>query len=108
MTVNEPFAELAAESVAVQVTVVVPSGNVEPEGWSQLIVGTAPLSSVAVTVYETEAPAVLLASAVTGPGTVSVGGVVSGTSKVTVTSADAEFVPSLQVIVLVPTGKCHV
>jgi hypothetical protein len=41
---------LPAPSVAVQFTVVVPSGNVEPEPGEQLIVGGAPLLSVAVTV----------------------------------------------------------
>jgi hypothetical protein len=105
VTVNEPLDEFPDESVAVQVTVVVPSGNVEPDGWSQLMLGSVPLSSVAVTVYETTAPEPLVASAGGGDRTVITGGVVSGTVSVTVTSLDALLVPSVQSIVVVPTGK---
>jgi hypothetical protein len=49
-------------SVAVQVTVVTPTGNVEPEAWSQTTVGVSPDSSVAVGALNvTAAPAPLVA-----------------------------------------------
>src|ERR1051326_5996670 len=59
--------------VALQLTVVVPSGNVEPEEGLQT---TGALSS-AVAVYVTTAPAALVASAVMSDGSVSVGGLVT-------------------------------
>src|ERR1700752_3085939 len=59
--------------VALQLTVVVPSGNVEPDGGLQTI---GALSS-AVAVYVTTAPAALVASAVMSDGSVRVGGPVT-------------------------------
>jgi hypothetical protein len=57
------------EAVAVQFTVVVPIAKVEPDAGVQTTVAL----SVAVTVYETAAPALLVASAVIGAGKVSTG-----------------------------------
>ncbi len=50
VTVNDPDELLPAASVAVQVTVVVPSGNVLPDAGEQTTTGDGSLSSVAVTV----------------------------------------------------------
>jgi hypothetical protein len=51
VTVKEgAVAGLPAASLAVHETVEDPSGNVVPEGWSHVITGAAPLSSVAVIV----------------------------------------------------------
>src|SRR5438309_2163823 len=68
-------------SVAVQVTVVVPSGNVEPDADEHITTGAASTASVAVgCAYVTTAPAALVASTVTSEGTPwRTGGVVSTT-----------------------------
>src|SRR5262245_4397003 len=50
-TVNEQLAEFPQSSVAVQVTVVVPTGNVLPDGGTQTMVGVWSQLSVAVAVY---------------------------------------------------------
>ena len=60
-------------SVAVTVTVVMPSGNVEPEA-GVFVVVTAPLESVAEVVKFTTAPDALVASAIMFDGTVMIGG----------------------------------
>src|ERR687894_271249 len=81
MTLNEPVASFPAASVAEQLTVVVPSGNVEPEAGSH-VTGTEPsTASVAVTAaYVTSAPCGLVASAAGGAdGSVNSGFVVSCT-----------------------------
>ena len=52
VTVNEAVALLCAASSAVQFTVVLPTGKVEPEAGVQLTVGAVPLSSEAETEYE--------------------------------------------------------
>jgi hypothetical protein len=68
-------------SVAVQLTVVVPTGKGEPEGGLQTIVGVPPQLSVAVTVKLTGLPVAIAheaaATEVTPPGQVITGGVVS-------------------------------
>ena len=65
-------------SVAEQLTVVVPSAKVEPEAGTHVTAGLAgEVSSVAVALKETTAPAALVASAVMLPGTVTTGGVLS-------------------------------
>lgn len=51
LTVNEHVALFPAPSVAVQATVVMPSGNGYPDAYVQLIKGDAVRSSVAVTLY---------------------------------------------------------
>ena len=79
VTVNVRVPVLPAASVAVQVTVVVPSGNVAPEAGAHAA-ATAPLTrSVAVTVNGTTAPADEVASRTIGAGTEIDGAVVSRT-----------------------------
>ena len=64
VTVKVRDETLPAASVAVTVTVVVPSANIEPEACEYVIV-TGPTASVAVAAaYETAAPAGLVASTV--------------------------------------------
>ena len=64
VTVNVLLAEFPAASLAVAVTVVVPSGKVEPEA-GVLVVGRAPLTaSMAEVEKVTTAPAALVASTV--------------------------------------------
>src|SRR5436309_665885 len=70
---------LPAPSVAVTVTVVVPSTNVVP-GACEYAIDTAETASVADATKVTRAPAALVASAVTSTGTVSDGAVVSTTT----------------------------
>ena len=107
-----PGAELLLDaSVAVHVTVVVPTGNSEPDAGLQLTVGLGSLLSVAVAENVTIAPAELVACVVMSPGTVRVGAVVSGggvAAEVTVTVALALFCGvalSVHEIVVCPTGK---
>ena len=47
VTVNEPLALLPEASVAVQVTIVVPSGKVEPDAGEQVTAGEGSTASVA-------------------------------------------------------------
>jgi hypothetical protein len=68
---------LPAASLAVHETVVVPSGNVCPDVWSQDTLGAGSSESVAVTENWTLAPPGPVASTVLDPGTDTVGGVVS-------------------------------
>jgi hypothetical protein len=77
VTVNEPVPVLPAASVAEQFTVVVPRANVDPDAFEQVTVGLVGFASLAVAVYVTTAPALLVASAVTSAGRLSCGGVVS-------------------------------
>ena len=49
VTSKDAVAEFPAESVAVHVTLVVPSGNVEPDGGAQLSSGAESTASVALT-----------------------------------------------------------
>ncbi|HVC88943.1 MAG TPA: hypothetical protein VNC40_16170 [Gaiellaceae bacterium] len=70
VTGNCVVAVMLCASVAVHVTVVVPSGNVAPLVWSQPTVTASPGTSVAVGVLKlTAAPDALVASAVIGAGT---------------------------------------
>ena len=79
VTVNEAVAGLPAESVAEQLTVVVPIANVEPEGGGQ-VTGTTPstLSTAEAAAYVTAAPVAPVASTTMSAGTAITGGVVSG------------------------------
>src|SRR4051794_26566733 len=78
-TRNVWFAALPALSLAVQCTVVAPTGSTSPEVASH-DTGAGPLTrSVAVTANETVAPPGRVASAVTAAGTVITGAVVSTT-----------------------------
>jgi hypothetical protein len=81
VTVNVFVVALPRLSVAVQLTVVVPSANVLPEALAQLVdTGLLTLlGSVAVTAKVTAAPAPDVASVVMLAGTTSVGAVVSRT-----------------------------
>ena len=92
-----------AEFVALQVTVVVPIGNVEPEGGVQVTV--APLVAVGVG-YVTTPPVEVVAVTVILIGQVIAGGWVAGVS-VTINwheSDPAELV-AVQVTVVVPIGN---
>jgi hypothetical protein len=75
-TWKEALPVFPCASLAVQVTVVVPTGNVEPDAGEQFELVT-PTASVNVTVYATTAPAALVAAVVMFAGTVIAGGVVS-------------------------------
>lgn len=93
-------------SVAVQVTVVVPSAKVLPEEGEQLGVMLPSTRSVAEAENATAAPEGPVASTVVAPGTVMVGLVVS----CTVTPKDAlallpEESVAVQVTVVAPSGK---
>src|SRR5215831_19468863 len=87
VTVNDAEATLPALSDAVHVTVVVPSGKVDPDAGVHVTGTTPSTSSSADAVYVTTAPAGLVASAVMFAGTVITGGIVSGCG-VTVTVND--------------------
>jgi hypothetical protein len=106
VTVNEAEPVLPCVSVAVQVTVVVPRGNVESLGGAQLT-GRAPsMLSVADAEYVNTAPVGPVASTVAFAGTVRTGGAVS----LTVTVNEAEPVlprvsVAVQVTVVVPSGN---
>jgi hypothetical protein len=91
---NDADAVLPALSVAEQVTVVVPDGNVEPEAGAQ-VTGTEPSTrSEAEAENVTTAPPGLVACTVISDGSVNAGGVVS----TTVTLKEAEPVlPALSV-----------
>jgi len=85
VTVNVPLLTLLAASVAVTVTLVVPSGNTVPLALEYAITGLALTSSVAgAAEYVTSAPLALVAVAVTFEGNVNTGAVVSLTVTVTV------------------------
>jgi O-glycosyl hydrolase len=70
-------AALPLASCALQVTVVMPIANVEPDAGLQVTVGFGSTASVAVAVNETGAPVELVAETAMLPGTVMVGGIVS-------------------------------
>ena len=107
VTVNDLLALLPEPSVAVQLTVVVPTGNVLPDAGTQDGVRVPLTVSVAETPeYVTAAPPGPVASSVIGPGTVSTGGVVSCT--VTLNELLPVFpAPSVAVhlTAVVPTGN---
>jgi len=95
-------------SVALQVTVVVPNGNISPELGLQLAVSVPSKLSVALAEKVTAAPLGLVASTVMSPGTATFGGVVSTSTTVTVKDAVPVFPcasVALQMTVVVPTGK---
>jgi hypothetical protein len=108
VTVNEALAVLWCASVAEHVTVVVPSGNVDPEVWSQVTpTGPSTRSFAVGFVKVATAPDALVASTVMFAGTPeSIGGVVSTT--VTWNEAVAVFPAgslAVQVTVVVPSGN---
>lgn len=93
-------------SVAVQVTVVVPTGRIDPEGGLQTVVTPGQLSEAVgggkVTTAVVGTGQVCATTAVTLLGQVIVGGCVSTTVIVKLQLAPAVVV---QVMVVVPTGK---
>src|SRR5262245_58663433 len=108
-------AEFAWASVAVHVTDVVPSGNVDPLGGAQFGATVPSRISMADAVKLTGAPEALVASTVMFAGTVTVGGVVSRTVTVNVLVPVLPWLSvALQVTVVVvaaktePLGGVHV
>jgi hypothetical protein len=104
-TVKEHVEVFPPPSVAVQVTVVAPSGNVEPDAGTQATVAE-PQSSVAVGVWKATTAEHPAALAVTFSGQVIDGAVASRT----VTENEQEAVllaasVAVQVTVVVPTAK---
>jgi hypothetical protein len=105
-TLNVQFAMLPETSVALQVTVVVPTGKGEPDGGVQTTPGV-PQLSVAVTMKLTGPLVVAIGQEATAavfmsPGQVITGGVLSVTATVNVQLGPVVVV---QVTVVVPTGK---
>ena len=62
LMVNEPWPVLPEASVAEQLTVVAPRGNVSPESWSHVVARSPSTRSVAFVVKETAAPSGPVAS----------------------------------------------
>ena len=105
VTVNEHKAVLPEVSVAVQVTVVVPTGNVKPEAGLQTTVTPGQLSdamTVKLTIWLLVGGQLAAAVVVILAGHVMVGGCVSLTVTVNVQLGPAVVV---QVTVVVPFGK---
>ncbi len=103
-----PVLVLPAGSVAVQVIVVAPAGNVDPDGGLQLMVKleVSLSGSVAETAYVTTAPLALVATAVMLPGRLRVGAVLSSTTTVAL-AVPVLPAPSMaeHVMVVVPSGR---
>ena len=107
VTVKEAVVGGLTPSEAVQFTVVVPTGNVEPDGGLQLTTGGLPLLSVADTEYVTTAPVPDVVTEISA-GTVNEGGSVSSNVTVTVKEDDPVFEwlsVALQVTVVTFTSK---
>ena len=99
---------LPCASVALQVTVVVPTAKFAPEAGEQVAVRGPSMLSLAEAVKVTVFPEAVVAVVVMSEGTVTTGGVVS--TSVTVTLKEAEAVlpcasVALQLTVVVPTAK---
>src|SRR2546425_384766 len=106
VTVNAAALWFPCASVALQVTVVAPNGNVDPLAGAQLVATGPSSASVAEAVKVKTAPVALIASTVAFAGTVTTGPVVS----VTVTVNDAApMLPcasvAVHVTVVAPSGK---
>src|SRR5919201_1581448 len=108
VTLKLPVALLPCESFAVQVTVVVPTGNLLPESGLQST-GTDPSRlSVAVAENVTTFPLGSVVVVLMSPGRLSTGGVLSTSVTVTLKLPVALFPCASvaeQVTVVVPTGK---
>jgi hypothetical protein len=105
VTVKEQDEVLPPPSVAVQVTVVAPSGNVEPEAGAHATEAD-PQSSVPVGVWNVTTAEHVVALAVTFAGQARVGAVASRT--VTVKEQEAVLLDesvAVQVTVVTPTAK---
>lgn len=85
VTVNDAPAPLPARSAALQLTVVVPIGNVDPDAGAQTATSAPSTGSVAVTGKLTFAPLGPVAAAVMSAGTTITG----GDDSATVTTNDA-------------------
>jgi hypothetical protein len=99
---------LPCESVAVQVTCVVPTGNVLPDAGLHVGVSAPSLSSVALAANVTVVPELDPVWTVKSAGTVTTGGTVSSRLTVTVKEAEPVFPcesVAVHVTVVVPTGK---
>ena len=109
VTVKLQVAVFPDSSVAVQVTVVVPTGRIEPLGGLHTEVTPGQLSDIVgagkVTVALLEIGQVCAATAVTLAGQVICGGCVSFTVTVNVQSGLAVVPDASQKTVVVPTGK---
>lgn len=106
VTVKLPLAVLLWESVAEQLTVVVPIGNVEPEAGEQIAAREPSTRSLAEAVKLTGAPEAFNAATVMLEGNINAGGVVSTT--VTVKLAVPVFPcvsVAVQLTVVVPNAK---
>ena len=106
MTVNESLPVLFAESIAEQVTVVVPTAKVEPEAGEQVVANAPSTMSEADALKVAVAPDELVASFVMLAGTVTTGEVVSRTVmvKILLPVLPATSVAE-QVTVVVPIAK---
>ena len=93
-------------SMAVQVTVVTPSGKMAPEAVEQTTVGAGSALSVAVAAKVTTAPAALVASTVMSAGRLRTGGVVSFT---VIVKVPVLWLPeasvAVQLTIVTPTAK---
>jgi len=106
VTVRFAVPVLPAPSVAKQVTVVVPRGNVLPEAGVQFGISAPLTRSVADAVKLTTAPEALVASAVMGAGTVTTGFVVSLTVTVKLALPVLPAVSvAVQVTVVLPSAN---
>ena len=104
VTVNEQVAVLPEASVAVHVTVVVPCGNADPDGGTQVVTTPGQLSlEEGVVKVTTSATVSGSPVAVIGEGQVIVGGCVSFTVTVNVQLGPSPA--AVHVTVVVPTGK---
>ena len=105
VTVNDDARVLPCVSVAVQLTVVDPSGNVAPLDGAHATTTLPSTASLAVAEYVKLAPVALVASIVASAGTVTTGAVVSVTVKV---KEAAALLPrasvAVQLTVVAPSG----
>ncbi|HSL63451.1 MAG TPA: hypothetical protein VK874_02240 [Gaiellaceae bacterium] len=96
VTVNEADA-LPSSSPAVQVTVVDPSGKVEPDAGAHVIASGLPAGFVALASYVTTAPSALCASTVRSPGSEKIGAAAAppATTRRTTTAASENRISTL-------------
>ena len=106
VTMKLPFAVFPRESVAEQLTVVCPRGNIEPETCEQAAITGPSTKSLAEVVKLTTAPEALVAETVILEGSVNTGGVVSTTVtlKLAVPTLPCVSV-AVQLTVVVPNAK---
>jgi hypothetical protein len=108
VTVNEPPSVLPESSVAVQFTVVTPTGNVLPDGGEHPTLTLGSTESEADAEKETVAPPGPVAATVMLPGTVMVGAVVSSTVTSNVSDVSSSVLGSVAVHVTVVTPSENV